>query len=131
MKTKVYLIFALFLGVIAAYLLYFFELKNQTKKQQVSNFVGENSDFVPATLVLPTNAPFQSDHLNNAYQVGYEKGYYSFLIQNGQDAEKMTAYTVSVESAFDQENTKDYKDAMEKGYVDGYHKACDSIHCPR
>jgi len=64
-----------------------------------------------------------------AYEHGFRKGYDAFLKQTGQD-DKVTqsagvayAYT---SSAFEEDD-----DDVQRGYVDGYHKATEAQHCPR
>ena len=130
MKLKICLTFFLVLGLLVACLFHFFEFENKSNHDEMAESTGWENQFVPPTLVSPATTPFQDDNLGKAYQSGYEKGYYAFLIQNEQDPKKISAYTSSVEDVFNDQNSEDYKEAVEKGYVDGYHKACDSVHCP-
>jgi len=61
----------------------------------------------------------------NSYTIGYDKGYRSFLEQNGRvDLSPVKKYTVYVEQELE-------KDEVDRGYVDGYHRAADTIYCPR
>ena len=61
----------------------------------------------------------------NSYTIGYDKGYRSFLEQNGRvDLSPVKKYTAYVEQELE-------KDEVDRGYVDGYHRAADTIYCPR
>ena len=68
-----------------------------------------------------------------AYEEGYEKGYWAFLSQTGtyspmakperRSVAAMYATNISEAEITDKER--------QQGYVDGYHKATESFHCPR
>jgi hypothetical protein len=131
MKLKFFLFSALVLGLIFAFAVDFFSKSTEDKKENIILMSPEADRFMPPTPITPETTPFIEKDLSKAYQMGYEKGYYSFLIQSGQDPEKISTYTVSVEGLYKEQESQDYHDAVEKGYVDGYHKACDSVNCPR
>lgn len=80
-----------------------------------------------------------------AYRQGYEKGYYAFLTQSGSYTPPPQALT-SVYTVANSEPVAvapdaltddldfagvDSADAYDRGYTDGYHKATESMHCPR
>lgn len=73
--------------------------------------------------------------LQNAYQASYDNGYRSFLRQFMDNEPGATyQYTSQVqEKSVDEKTkeTKEYREAIEKGYVDGYHKASEMNNCPR
>lgn len=75
---------------------------------------------------------FTVDAQDVAYKLGFEQGKMAFFKQINEPIQnseiKKEEYTVLIES---QEQQKEYDEAISKGYVDGYHKAADSIHCPR
>jgi hypothetical protein len=65
------------------------------------------------------------EEIPNSYTIGYDKGYKSFLEQNGRvDLSPVKKYTAYVEQELE-------KDEVDRGYVDGYHRAADTIYCPR
>lgn len=131
MKLKFFLASALVLGLIFAFTVDFFSKLKVDKKENTILVLPKSDQFMPPSPTIPEITPFVEEDLSQAYQKGYEKGYYSFLIQNGQEPEKISAYTVSVEGLYKEQESQNYHDAVEKGYVDGYHKACDSVNCPR
>jgi hypothetical protein len=70
-----------------------------------------------------------------AYDIGYKRGYKNFTSQMNLEPtveSKEFAYTVKKEDEAILE-TEAYQDIMMKGYVDGYHKAGESMvqGCPR
>jgi hypothetical protein len=73
------------------------------------------------------------DQRRIAYDVGYKKGYNNFMKTSVDTEDKVTTeYTSNVEdqSKIDLES-EEVQEIMMKGYVDGYHKAGESLHCPR
>lgn len=62
----------------------------------------------------------------SAYQHGYVSGFDAFLKQTGQYAPRpaVASYTSSKEYSMDDKE-------VERGYVDGYHKAAELQNCPR
>lgn len=68
---------------------------------------------------------YNYDSDSDSYKIGYNQGYNAFMSQIGKSEKKLKTYTVSTgESVIIQED-------LDQGYVDGYHKAADSITCPR
>lgn len=63
------------------------------------------------------------------YEYGFQKGYCALLMQYGENVArpKMAIYTSS-EHESEHENESE---EMARGYVDGYHRACESFSCPR
>ena len=62
--------------------------------------------------------------VETSYEVGYKQGYRALLVQMGQDVPPVERY-VSIDSGeLDEESAS-------RGYVDGYHKASESLVCPR
>lgn len=75
----------------------------------------------------------ESSMEQKAYEMGFEKGKMAFLIQFKQEipSVKIEKYTSSKEQMSEHEQ-KIYEESIFKGYVDGYHKACDSYYpCTR
>jgi hypothetical protein len=62
--------------------------------------------------------------VNTAYENGRVAGHYAFLKQVGQYIPMPKAAKYSV-------NMGDDEEEFNKGYVDGYHRAAESLHCPR
>ena len=131
MKLKLAL--SLIMGFIFVFFLFYF-----IEKEKNDRFSNEKKllDLGPNVALFTCNSPgatpFNENELNKAYRLGYEKGYYSFILQNEQDSdEKITEYMVSVENLYKENNSKEYTEALQQGYVDGYHKACDKSYCPR
>lgn len=131
MKFKFLFVFVLGL-IFTAFVHLTFDNENlKTKKITPIKSPEEEKTLVLPTLNIPETTPFDGDGFGNAYKMGYEKGYYAFLIQNGEEPEKITSYTVGVEDLYKQQEAEEYQNAVEKGYVDGYHKACNTMNCPR
>lgn len=63
--------------------------------------------------------------IRTAYEEGYWKGYGAFLSQSGFKLPpiKFAKYTFS--------DSEEEKGEVERGYVDGYHKATECVLCPR
>lgn len=61
-----------------------------------------------------------------AYQRGFDDGFDAFLMQTNQYTPRpfVAKYSTSEEGDSDEEE-------VERGYVDGYHKATELQHCPR
>lgn len=76
---------------------------------------------------LPETVP------NTAYEEGYQKGYWAFLNQTGTYAPmaKPRARPVTAMYATHIPDAEVAEKEREQGYVDGYHKATESFHCPR
>lgn len=72
------------------------------------------------------------------YQAGFRDGFYAFIEQSGQYVAGFSSnsnrpvykYTSSSNDE-DQEETSNSSDQRIQGYIDGYHKAADSMSCPR
>lgn len=63
------------------------------------------------------------------YDLGYKKGFHAFMAQTGREGPEVAyKYTTQIE---EHEETERYTDVIDKGYVDGYHKASESGICPR
>ena len=60
---------------------------------------------------------------NTAYEEGRMAGHYAFLKQTGQ-------YMPMQKSAKYSKDMGDDEEEFNKGYVDGYHRAAESFHCP-
>jgi hypothetical protein len=68
---------------------------------------------------------YNYDSDSDSYKIGYNQGYNAFMAQIGKSEKKLKTYTVSTgKSIIIQED-------LDQGYVDGYHKAADSMTCPR
>lgn len=67
------------------------------------------------------------------YRQGYDKGYYAFLAQMGEyvPPTHVAAYTVDTPAAVDEPAEDADTRTYDQGYVDGYHRATESFHCPR
>lgn len=128
MKTKLLISFVL--GLMLAVFVHLSCGNNKSQDNDKTPKSTLEANQVYPTLIAPDKTPFDGVGFSRAYQMGYEKGYYSFLIQNSQEPEKITSYTTTVENLFNNEDMQ-FLEAVEKGYVDGYHKACNSVNCPR
>lgn len=74
--------------------------------------------------------------LENVYQNSFNRGYRAFLSQFAKKEEPGVAYQYTVqiqEQAVSEQikETPEYKEAIDKGYVDGYHRASEMNQCPR
>lgn len=128
MKAKLLISFVL--GLMFAVFVHLSCDNNKSQDNNKTPNPATEANQIYSTLIAPDKTPFDGVGFGRAYQLGYEKGYYSFLIQNGQEPEKIISYTSTVEDLFNNEDV-DFREAVEKGYVDGYHKACNSVYCPR
>jgi len=68
-----------------------------------------------------------------AYKIGYSQGEKAFQLQTTGSTEESTnfkeeQYTVAFELSPEQK--KNYDEIVAKGYVDGYHKSSENVHCP-
>jgi flagellar biosynthesis/type III secretory pathway protein FliH len=86
--------------------------------------------FVPQTsenLVLSEQT--EEETKEELYDLGYKKGFHAFMAQTGKEGPEVAyKYTAQIE---EHEETERYADVIDKGYVDGYHKASESGFCPR
>ena len=77
-----------------------------------------------------------------AFRTGYARGRRNMLIQMGvkeeeaeeteeesEEEDKFVSYTSNLEAT--EEDREKFKEIYMKAYVDGYHRAGDSVHCPR
>lgn len=69
------------------------------------------------------------DEAVDDYAAAYNKGYNAFLNQMGRSdlVSEQKVYTAYMPSG----NEEQDEEAAGRGYADGYHKASDSIYCPR
>lgn len=99
-----------------------------------SNQARRNNDLVvpdKAVETIVNNGPAFSEATDD-YEVGFREGFVTFLNQSQiyipmPPTEIVVAYTSDLEE--DQQTTN--KEQKLKGYVDGYHRAASSSHCPR
>ena len=102
--TRLVLIVAFVLGILAAYFV----------------FRARTASEVPE----PVLGVMRSDP--GSYEVGYEMGKRAFMIQMGMEVDPVVRYTtISGSSGGGNE------EEMNRGYVDGYHRAADGFICPR
>ena len=70
---------------------------------------------------------------SEVYKVGFMKGQNAFMTQmndpKAPPSDTKQEYTVSLDVP--EEERKNLKEIMLKGYVDGYHKESSSLYCPR
>lgn len=64
------------------------------------------------------------------YSTAYMRGYNAFLSQVGRP-DLISNQKTYIAYVGEQSNSADDEDADNRGYADGYHKASDSINCPR
>jgi len=73
--------------------------------------------------------------VENAYKSSYDRGYRAFLLQtNTTEPGAAYQYTSQIQEQPVSQEVKDsaeYKEAMNQGYTDGYHRASELNHCPR
>ena len=94
----------------------------------------QNNDLVvpdKAVETIVNNDPVFSEATDD-YEVGFREGFVTFLNQSQiyipmPPTEIVVAYTSDLEE--DRQATN--KEQKLKGYVDGYHRAASSSHCPR
>lgn len=74
----------------------------------------------------------EEDQRKIAYKIGYKKGYNNFMKTSVdiKDEESIIEYTSNKEEIVNSE-TEIIQEIMMRGYVDGYHKAGESLYCPR
>jgi len=111
-KTSVIPLILILVAVIAATA---FVISQKTPEKQKANSVALSTE---KNIVEAEETP-------TSYTIGYDKGYKAFLEQNGRvDLSPNKKYTVYVEQELE-------KDEVDRGYVDGYHRASETIYCPR
>jgi hypothetical protein len=77
------------------------------------------------------------DQMEIAYKIGYKRGYDNFMKTSvdSKDDESAVEYTSNEEEDKDKDKidleSEVVQEIISKGYVDGYHKAGESLHCPR
>jgi|688.fasta_scaffold04759_49 hypothetical protein len=76
------------------------------------------------------------DLQSKAYNIGYKNGQRAMYVQMNMqvnEEEKVTEYTSLEESEEikSEEDKKKIEEIIQKGYVDGYHRASESFSCPR
>lgn len=111
-----------------------FSLKQKTKNVNVQ----ENLIIEPIKVeeinfkegLIAENLPLD-DESKIAYEAGYKRGYTNFMQQHNNSGDLVQYTYTSNESEKTIEENESYQELISKGYVDGYHKAGDSLHCPR
>lgn len=83
----------------------------------------------------------EEDPEDLAYKLAYEQGKMAFYnqmsITGDLSKEEMVAlasnvnFSTKVISYASNKDSEKFEEASAKGYTDGYHKACDSLYCPR
>lgn len=103
---------------------------NQESKTTIEPIKIEQINFKEG--LLAENLPLD-DFSKIAYEAGYKRGYVNFMQQHAKtSSEEAVQYTyTSNEDESKIENDQNYQEIISKGYVDGYHKAGESQHCPR
>ena len=90
----------------------------------------------PVVVVVEQLEELTPDLENSAYKAGYKRGYKNFMKQMGLESandSKEFSYTSTIEDG-SVLLTEEHQDIMMKGYVEGYHKAGESMqykYCPR
>jgi hypothetical protein len=93
-------------------------VKNIVVPQEMEKFV-----------VIEQAEPEYQDASEELYILAYKKGFHSFMAQyNLEESGKVYKYTTQIE---EHKETEKYHEVIDKGYVDGYHKAAESGFCPR
>lgn len=103
--------------------------------------VGEAKTFNDETVVKAIAPPIEEkiltdDMESKAYNIGYKNGQYAMYRQMNMqinDENKVEEYT-SLENSDEiksEEEKKKIDEIIQKGYVDGYHRASESFSCPR
>ena len=103
--------------------------------------VGEAKTFNDETTVKVIAPPIEEkiltdDMESKAYNIGYKNGQYAMYRQMNMqinDENKVEEYT-SLENSDEiksEEEKKKIDEIIQKGYVDGYHRASESFSCPR
>lgn len=132
MKYKI-LVTSFLLGFLLLTVLFFnYKPNNKERTEQPTIKKIDNIDENKKDLINSIAEDNQSSQIvEDSYQLGYNDGYRAFLIQMGtkeEDLPKVARYTTNTSS-------NDLVDVDEeeksRGYADGYHKAADSIYCPR
>lgn len=96
-----------------------------------------NDETVVKTIAPPIEEKILTDDLESkAYNIGYKNGQYAMYRQMNMqinDENKVEEYT-SLENSDEiksEEEKKKIDEIIQKGYVDGYHRASESFSCPR
>jgi len=135
MKSKFVPVFCfLFLVVIvSSYYLFSKVSRDQSRPAPIKDTETKVNYIVEDDASSPQQ--FDGDIQSEAYLFGFKRGKDAFLIQtNNPDAPPSTTkeeYAVLIEDKYSDEEKELYKDAMLKGYIDGYHKTSEGFHCPR
>lgn len=125
-KIKQFSIIFGFVFLLTSAFLFFNKSKNKIVQQDIENSEEET--------IIYENIPVEFNSLEEKiYKVAYEQGRKSLYGQMGIKLvninEKEFSYTINVDAS-DEEKSK-YDELKSRGYVDGYHRACDSFYCPR
>lgn len=118
-KRNVFLIFVFSLVFIFSY--YFF--KQNTSK--VKNDILKQENIIQEEIKVETLEEIAS-------RTGYARGRRNMLAQMGildEAEDKSVSYTSNLEIS--EEDREKFKEIYMKAYVDGYHRAGDSVVCPR
>lgn len=112
-KKKTMLLFVIIYTIIIST---YIATKKSPQKVEINN-IENPSDIVPAT----------------AYEEGYQKGYWAFLNQTGTYVPMAKPRTRPLTAMYATHipDSEIAEKEREQGYVDGYHKATESFHCPR
>jgi thermostable 8-oxoguanine DNA glycosylase len=110
---------AIFCVCLAAYMLI------PSKKAEKIVFIPQ--DKAAENLVLSEQT--EEEAKEELYELGYKKGFHSFKAQYDLESPSVVyKYTSQIE---EHKETDKYRELIDRGYVDGYHKAAESGVCPR
>ena len=134
MKLKVAFV-AVFLVLGVLILSWSFSKKNALPPNEpivdskINSFVENNVDVLEDQSLPESFGDVESE----AYSFGFKKGRDAFIIQskdpNGLPPTTKEEYAVFIEK-YDDKEKEYYQEAMLRGYVDGYHKATETMYCP-
>ena len=112
-------------GIFYTWLIYDYSLDGENFVQEES-FEEFESFYEAEANVEPVVETIDLE--KRAYEIGFDRGKNALYQQMGRFdkiEDKQTEYTVLIEE------NEETKEIQLKGYVDGYHKASESLQCPR
>jgi hypothetical protein len=124
-RLFVFFSFCLAAGVLAYFLGSAFVQRHKASPNVVSEASSSSSSSEEVSSEVESEEPIELEPATS-YEVGYDRGYRAFLEQQGVAIPvlKVARYATSLEGELDEEQAS-------RGYADGYHRAGESLHCPR
>jgi uncharacterized membrane protein len=122
-------IFALMLILLVCFLAILLTPGKKALKTAIAPQDVSPQDVAPQDVVSEEIVVISEDEAEELYDLAYKKGYHAFMVQYDlEDPMVVYKYTSKIE---EHEKNEINHEIIDKGYVDGYHKAAESGFCPR